>query len=230
MKGRCFPCLKGSHTLREWRIKRSCSDQCRKRQDPLLHDGLIQDNSEVVKPTAGASTTCNWNVLFGVIPVKIESFHGFEITNALLSPGSQIILMKRSVARRLNLKGQEIQLNISTTVGSRPIESEKMSFMFNSLDGKESIEIPNAYIITALPFDNAPELPVGSLDRRDHLKGIHLLHAPNKEITMLISSDIPKAHWVIDQQAGRRGEPFATLSTLVWVLRGPFKGNVDMNF
>ena len=47
---------------------------------------------------------------------------------------------------------------------------------------------------------------------------------------MLIGSDIPEAHWVIDQPIGRRGEPFATLSILGWVLRGPFRGNVDMNF
>ena len=101
--------------------------------------------------------------------------------------------------------------------------------MLNSLDGKESIEISKAYIITALPFDKAPELPVGSLDRCDHLKGIHLPHAPNKEITVLICSDNPEAHWVIDQRIGRRWEPFATLSSLSWVLRGPFRGNVYMN-
>ena len=62
--------------------------------------------------------------------------------------------------------------------------------MLNSLDGKESIEMLKAYVITVLPCDNAPELPVGSLDRWDHLKDIHLPHAPNKEITMLIGSDI----------------------------------------
>ena len=119
-----------------------------------------------------------------LFPVKIQSTHGFEVTYALLDPGSQVTLMKSSMARRLNLRGRQIKLNINTAVGSRPIESQEISFMLNSLDGKESIEIPNAYIITALPFDNAPELPVGSLDRWDHLKGIHLPHAPNKEITM----------------------------------------------
>ena len=71
--------------------------------------------------------------------------------------------------------------------------------MLNSLDGKESMEIPKAYVIIALPCDNAPELPVGSLDRWDHLKRIHLSHAPNKKITMLMDSDIPEAHWVINQ-------------------------------
>ena len=102
--------------------------------------------------------------------------------------------------------------------------------MLNSLDGKEWIRIPKAYVITALPFDNAPELHVGLLDRWDYLKGIHLLYVLNKEITMLIGSDIPAAHCVIDQRIGRRREPFAPASILGWVLRGPFRGNVDMNF
>ena len=230
LKGRYFSCLKGNHTLRECRIKRNCSDYCRKLHRPLLHDGLISDNSEVVKPTVAVFTTCNWNVLLGVIPVKIQSTHGFEITYALLDPGSQITLMKSSMARRLNLRGREIELIINTAVGSSPIENEEISFMLNSLDGKGSIEIPNAYLITALPFDNAPEFPVGSLDRWDHLKVIHLPHAPNKEITMHISSDIPETHWVIDQRIGKKREPFATLSILGWVLRGPFRENVNMNF
>ena len=165
LKGRYFSCLKGNHTLQECRIKRNCSDHCRKFHHPLLHDGLISDNSEVVKPTVVASSTCNWNVLLGVIPVKIQSTHGFEITYALLDPGSHITLMKSSMARRINLRGREIKLNNNTAVGSRPIESEEISFMVNSLDGKEPIEISKAYVITAFPFDNARELPVGSLDR-----------------------------------------------------------------
>ena len=117
---------------------------------------------------------------------------------------------------------QQLAVNLSRV--------REISFMLNSLDGKESIEIPRAHVITALHFDNAPELPVKSLDKWDHLKCIHLPHAPNKEITMLIGSDIPEAHWVVKQRLGWRGEPFATLSILGWVLREPFRGNVDMNF
>ena len=230
LKGRCFSCLKGNHNLRECRIKRNCSDHCWKLHHPLLHDSVIRDNSELVKSTVVVPTTCHWNVLLGVITLKIQSTHGFEITYTLLDPGSQITLMKRSIARRFNLRGREIKLNINTAAGSRPIESEELSFMLNSLDEKESIEIPKACVITALPCDNAPEFPVGSLDRWDHLKGIHLPHAPNKEITMLIGSDIPEAHWIINQRIGRRIKPFATLSILGWVLRGPFRGNVDINF
>ena len=102
--------------------------------------------------------------------------------------------------------------------------------MLNSVDGKESIEISKAYVVTALPCDNAPELLVGLLDRWDHLQGIHLPHAPNKEITVLMGSDITEEHWVVDQRIGRRGEPFNTLSLLGWVLRGPFSGSVFMSF
>ena len=125
----------------------------------------------------------------GVIPVKLQSMHGFEITYALLDPGSQITLIKSSLARGLNLRGREIKLSINTAASSRPIENEEISYMINSLDGKETIENPKAFVITALNCDNAPELPVGLLDRWDYLKGIHLPHAPNKEIAMLIGSD-----------------------------------------
>ena len=123
LKGRCFSCLKGNHTQRECWIKRNCSNDCRKLHNALLHDGVIPDNNEEVKSTIVASTTCNWNVLLNVIPVKIQSIHGFEITYALLLPSSHITLMKRSMARRLNLSGREIKLNINKSAGSRPIES-----------------------------------------------------------------------------------------------------------
>ena len=217
LKGRCFSCLKGNHTLRECRIKQNCRDHCRKLHHPLLHDGVIPDNSEEVTPSVVASTTCNWNDLFGVISVKIQSTHGFEITYALLDPGSQITLMKSSMTRRLDLRGREIKLNNITAVGSRHIESGEISFMLNSLDGQVSTTVPKAYVITAILFDNAPELSAGSHDRWDHFEGIHLPYAPNKEITMLIGSYIPEAHWVVDQRIRRRGEPFATLSILNWV-------------
>ena len=73
--------------------------------------------------------------------------------------------MKRSMARRLNLRRREIKLNINTAAGSRQTESEEIYFMLNSLDGKESVEIPKAYVITAFSFDNALKLPARSLDR-----------------------------------------------------------------
>ena len=47
---------------------------------------------------------------------------------------------------------------------------------------------------------------------------------------MLIGPHIPEAPLVIDQRIGRRGEPFVILSILGWVLGGPFRGNVVMNF
>ena len=73
--------------------------------------------------------------------MNIQSNHGFEITHALLDPGSQFTLMKGSMARILNLKGREIKLSIITPAASEPIDSEEISFMLNSLGGKESIEI-----------------------------------------------------------------------------------------
>ena len=209
LKGRCFYCLKGNHTLRECRIKQNCSDHCRKLHHPLLHDGLIRDNNEEVKPTVVASTTCNWNVLLGVIPVKIQSTHGIGIIYALLDPGSQITLIKSCMARRLNLIGREIKWNINTASGSGSIESEEIGFIVNSRDGKESIEIPKAYVITALPFDNAPELPVRLLDIWDHLKGTHLPQALNRD-KYAHRLRYPEVHWVIEQRIGGREEPLAT--------------------
>ena len=114
--------------------------------------------------------------------MKIQSTHGFGITYALVDPGSQITVIKSSMIRRLNLRGREITFNIITAAGGRRIENEEISFVLNSLDVKESIGISKAYVIIALPCDKAPELSVGSLERWDRFKGIHLPHDPNTEI------------------------------------------------
>ena len=80
-------------------------------------------------------------------------------------------------------------------------------------------------MIPTLPFQKAPTISVETLKRWQHLSYIKLSEAQNKEITILVGSDIPEAHWVTEQRIGQSKEPYAVRSLLGWTIRGPM--NVD---
>lgn len=54
-----------------------------------------------------------------------------------------------------------------------------------------------------------------------HLSGIGLHSIENKEVRILIGSDVPEAFWVLEERRGGRGEPYAISSPMGWTVVGP---------
>ena len=46
----------------------------------------------------------------------------------------------------------------------------------------------------------------------------------DKEVSILIGSDVPEAHWVFEERRGRRKQPCAAPTLLGWTLIGPLSG------
>ena len=95
------------------------------------------------------------------------------------------------------------------------------------MDGTSAVEVPKAYVILTLPFQKAPKISVETLKRWQHLSDIKLSEAENKEITILVGSDILEAHWVNEQRIGQSKEPYAVRSLLGWTIRGPLNVNAS---
>ncbi|XP_033105089.1 uncharacterized protein LOC117107502 [Anneissia japonica] len=68
-----------------------------------------------------------------------------------------------------------------------------------------------------------------------HLDGIKFPCIKDKEVMLLIGSDVPEAFWVIEKRRGGKKEPYATKSPLGWTLIGPTNSkqgrpNLKVNF
>ena len=108
--------------MKEYRSKWLCErEACRKRHHQFLHEALIVDSNSKPKQSIVTSTNCNWNVLLGIVPVRVENIGGTEVNYALLDLGSQITLVKESLAKKLKRDGKKIKLFINTVYGRREI-------------------------------------------------------------------------------------------------------------
>jgi hypothetical protein len=59
------------------------------------------------------------------------------------------------------------------------------------------------------------------IKRWPHLKNIAFTESSRCEVGILLGTDVPKAHWVIEQRFGQGNEPFAVKTLLGWTLMGP---------
>ena len=50
----------------------------------------------------------------------------------------------------------------------------------------------------------------------DHLDGVCIPELENPEVTLLIGTDVPEAHWKMDERRGRKKEPYAIRTPLGW--------------
>lgn len=57
--------------------------------------------------------------------------------------------------------------------------------------------------------------------KRPHLNGIEFPRIQSNDVSVLIGSDVPEAHWVYEQRRGRRGQPYAVRTPVGWTLMGP---------
>ncbi|VDP69071.1 unnamed protein product, partial [Echinostoma caproni] len=55
----------------------------------------------------------------------------------------------------------------------------------------------------------------------EHLRSVKFSHAFDMRVELLIGSDVPAAHWVLEQRLGKIDEPYAVKTALGWSLMGP---------
>ncbi|VDP92643.1 unnamed protein product [Echinostoma caproni] len=63
---------------------------------------------------------------------------------------------------------------------------------------------------------------IKSLARRwPHLHNLLFEDVPDTRLDILIGSDVPGAHWVLDQRVGGRRDPYTVRTIFDWILCGP---------
>ena len=59
------------------------------------------------------------------------------------------------------------------------------------------------------------------ISKWSHLNDVHIPELKNPEVTLLIGTDIPEAHWKMEERRGRKKEPYAIRTPLGWSVAGP---------
>ncbi|VDQ08673.1 unnamed protein product [Trichobilharzia regenti] len=163
--------------------------------------------------------------MLGVIPVKVWA-HGGEIdTYAFLDNGSDVTLVTKDLLSSLGLEGTPSSMTLTTINGASQVQGNMCELEVTSMDENEMIRLDRVFALPSLPV-NAPSLSISQEARRwPHLQESPFRELDDKRVTVLIGSDVPEAHWVLDQRLGSRKQPYAIKTFLGWVLLGPLHGN-----
>lgn len=228
----CYLCLSKGHVAKDCKRKDSCLvASCGKRHHSLLHQEFptlptpseAPPRQEDLKNSNSiASQRESTKVMLRVIPVKVKGQGNIEVeTYALLDDGSDVSICECNLIKTLGLPRTQKTFSIKTVNGQSNISGYEAQLNVSAIDGDECIEIPHVWAVPNLPIQNQGMPTKSDLSKWSHLKGIEFPQLDDKRITLLIGSDVPEAHWIIDQRRGKKKQPYAILTPLGWTLMGP---------
>ena len=246
VKGLCNICLTKGHFANKCQKGRSCFvAECGRQHHPLLHSDestgkVLGDKSTKGKerePTekksmdvpdaqtghCGASDAMKKQVCLRVVPVKVFSQDNSreKITFAIRDEGSNTTLVKESLVRELNLEGNPVDFKL-TTMNSISQESGRSYHIFvQGIGQKDILEIPNALSIKSLSVARSCIPTKADIEEWRHLDGVNIPELENPEVTILIGTDVPEAHWKLEERQGRKKEPYPIRTPLGWSVAGP---------
>ena len=241
----CFNCLGVGHDYPSCPSKNTCNtSDCDKKHHTSLHDHFISvkkeegkddaadlpatvdsDASNGVKEThhSGHVRSKKKDTYLMIVPVVLRSPIGEDIfTYALLDDGSESSLLRKDIARRLQLIGVPQPLSVTTVVQKveQPLSSEATTLTVYSKSMDFKLEIESVAIVPAERF-NMPTRPrLADSDYFTHLDDIVLDAVSPDEIGLLIGGDEGEAHIQLDVRRGRKDQPLAIKTPFGWTLFG----------
>ena len=241
----CFNCFRYGHIGVGCLAKSACEIQgCRRRHHTLLHppssqrtvegrDSVVHQGIQVNSSTplqsgqANSTSTGGGKMCLRIVPVKVRSHNDaskFLETYALLDTGSDISLCDESLALELGVQGHQKTFYLTTQERQdSPRVGYDLSLTVEPLDGTDQIYVSRLWTVDKL---NASSRSIPSeQDARQwpHLRDIKLPSISEKEVRLIIGTNVPDAFWVLEERRGNRGEPYAIRTPLGWTLMGPME-------
>ena len=177
-------------------------------------------NNGYVKSDYQSSSTVTG---LAIIPVKVKAKgqHVTVETYAFLDSGSNTSFCTEDLLEQLELKGMKTKLSLTTLQGENtPIECSLVSLEAFDLSEENAVQLPMVYSRPSLPISPDAIASQEDVVRWPYLKGIKLPRI-EAEIGLLIGSDVPEALQPKETRESQNGGPFATRTTLGWVINGP---------
>ena len=249
----CNLCLCKGHFEKQCRRKETCMvAECGQRNHSLLHPTLkpckeekksleVEDQVGINNKSEGEASTGHCGatgagrprVRLRVIPVKVrgvDEAHEVE-TYALLDDGSDVSLCDSSLVQRLGITGVPTAFSLTTVnEGKKETRGEEVRLIVSDLNGNENIDVTRAWTVNNLPVSKRSIPIANDVFGWSHLDGIVFPELENEKVSMIIGSDVPEAHWVIEQRRGGRKEPYAVRTPLGWTLMGPIGTETEREF
>ena len=244
----CFNCFKYGHIGVGCLAKSACEIQgCRRRHHTLLHppspqqmvegrdrvaDQRIQVDSSTPLQSghANSTSTRGGKVCLRIVPVKVRSRDDASKivkTYTLLDSGSDISLCDKSFAVELRVQGHQKTFYLTTQENQdSPRVGYEFSLTVEPLDGTDKVDVTRLWTVDKL---NASSHSIPSeQDARHwpHLQDIKLPSISEKEVRLIIGTNVPDAFWVLEERRGNREEPYAIRTPLGWTLMGPMDRSV----
>lgn len=243
-KGLCDNCLQEGHFGRGCMKKGACEiHDCRRKHHTLLHfqnpeyksdtryknDNVhvnrIQNYPSTEKVSTDrhcTATVSGKRVCLRIVPVQVEGVYSSIETYALLDEGSDVSLCSNSLVERLGIKGIEKTFTITTVSAEETVNTgQEIKLSISALDNSESVKLNKVWTVDKIPTSPESIPRQSDIANWSHLKGLEFPEIDEKEVTILIGSDIPEVFWVQEERRGRRKEPYAIRSILGWTLMGP---------
>ena len=241
----CFNCFRYGHISVGCLAKSACEIQgCRRRHHTLLHppasqqmvegrdrvahQGVQVDSSTPLQSgQANSTSTGGGKMCLRIVPVKVRSHNDASKsleTYALLDTGSDISLCDKSLAEELGVQGHQKTFYLTTQERQdSPRVGYDLSLTVEPLDGTDQVYVTRLWTVDKL---NASSRSIPSeQDARQwpHLQDIKLPSISEKEVRLIIGTNVPDAFWVLEERRGNRGEPYAICTPLGWTLMGPME-------
>ena len=235
----CDVCFGKDHFAKQCERRDKCLvAECGRRHDSLLHPVQSsfkeepQEDAEkgpnAHKEENGVQCTATGagrpGVRLRVIPVKVRGIDRTQEieTYALFDDGSDVSLCNIDLVKQLGITGVPTRFSLTTVNdGTRQKIGEEVRLIVSDLKGQEEIDITRAWTVDKLPISRRSIPTASDVARWSHLDGIEFPELSNETVGIIIGSDVPEAHWVLDQRRGGRKEPYAIQTPLGWTLMGP---------
>ena len=227
---RCFGCLDKNHHTAECNRATRC--QCNRFHHRLLCARIndrasgqaVQDQPRVA--TSGSAAN-QFRVALRTIPVII-SHKGRELrATAFLDGGSDTSYLRQSTAEALGISSEVESLQISTLGGK--IQSLKTQHADITIKDTEDGALNKLHVCTLPVVCRDLEVIQWPTEKEqwNHLRDVPFQES-GAEVDLLIGSDHPELHEVLERRSGGTGRPVAERTPLGWTCVGPVGGRGQM--
>ena len=229
-KRACYNCM-GPHLSKDCISKYRCKI-CKCRHHTLLHDAFdktkgtrddhvvanrISDNSAINR-----QITRRRNARVPVIALQAYVAPGKPKIPiyALLDSGADASICTNALAKKLDISGTACVLSLDGVLShASNMNTREISFLVESMDGKESVELNDVICIEHLPKHTRSIPAQNDIDINPHLSGV--IHAPlvqHSQIDLIIGMDYEGLHTVLSHIQGHNGKLSAKQYPLGWAL------------
>jgi hypothetical protein len=229
----CRNCLKTKHFAEQCTSSGRCrQSDCGKKHHTLLHGVFTTVGSDPAKHTGSPSSTTISHYTSGnvashlqIVPVRVYGRHNSCCTTyALIDSGSNGTYICDSLAKKLDLVGESVHVDVTTLSGVNSVSGHRVDFaLSNESASGAQVDVTSALMVKHLNVGNVPLPSQQNFNKWPHLRDLNIPDLKEKSVQLLIGTDVPIVFVQDDFRVGNPSDPIAVHCILGWTVLGPTK-------